>query len=390
MLSIMGQSVGFVEDLLSAAVLRRASDVHIEPLKDRSRIRLRIDGMLQLLCELDRSDHDGVISRIKVINGMDITEKRLPQDGHMEKEMDGKLVDLRVSTMPVTYGEKMVIRILDKSNACLDLDRLSFTGDNLAAYRNLFASPHGIVLVTGPTGSGKSTTLYATINELNRPQTNIITIEDPVEYQIPGVNQVTLNAKAGLHFANGLRSIVRQDPDIIMVGEIRDEETARIAVQAALTGHLVLSTLHTNDAVGAITRLLDMGIESYLLASCLRGVVAQRLVRKVCRQCGEEYAAGAAELACLRLPAGENRRLVKNAGCADCFGTGYNGRLTIQEVLTVDDEMRNMISQGSSEKDLLAHARNKGFRSLYEDGVDKVLAGVTTLSELHRAVGAGQ
>lgn len=389
-INVQGQSVVFVDDLLSVAVLRRASDIHIEPLKDKSRIRLRIDGMLQPLCGLAKNDHDAVISRIKVINGMDIIEKRVPQDGHMEKEIDGKLVDLRVSTMPTVHGEKMVIRILDKTNAFLDVYRLSFSDANLSAYKNLFASPHGIVLVTGPTGSGKSTTLYATLNELNKPETNIITIEDPVEYQLPGVNQMTLNAKAGLHFANGLRSIVRQDPDIIMVGEIRDEETAHIAVQAALTGHLVLSTLHTNNAVGAITRLLDMGIEPYLLASCLRGVVAQRLVRRVCPQCVEQYEAGPAELACLHLPVGETHYLANAAGCVDCFGSGYNGRLAIQEVLTVDDTMRNLISQRASEKDLLAYAKTKGFRTIYEDGVDKVLAGVTTLSELLKAAGAEQ
>ena len=386
-MNIQGQSVGFVDDLLSVAVYRRASDIHIEPMKDKSRIRIRVDGILHPLCELSKADHDAVVSRIKVINGMDITEKRLPQDGHMEKKLEDKLVDLRISTMPTMHGEKMVIRILDKTNSFLDLYRLSFSNKNLQDYRNLYASPHGIVLVTGPTGSGKSTTLYATLSELNRTETNIITIEDPVEYQLPGVNQMTLNPKAGLHFANGLRSIVRQDPDIIMVGEIRDEETAHIAVQAALTGHLVLSTLHTNNAVGAITRLLDMGIEPYLLASCLRGVVAQRLVRRVCPQCAEKYEAGAAELACLHLPVDEPHYLVEAAGCMDCFGTGYSGRLAIHEVLTVDSDMRTLISRRATEKEILSYARTKGFTSLYEDGVDKVLSGVTTLSELLKAVG---
>ena len=359
LLNSEGQSVDFVEDLLKMAVSRRASDIHIEPMQDKTRIRLRVDGMLQVLCDLPKSHQDGVVSRIKVLGEMDITEKRLPQDGHLEKAIENWLIDLRISTMPTVHGEKVVVRILDKTTTFSSLDKLTFTDENLTAYRNLFRSPHGIVLVTGPTGSGKSTTLYATLNELNKPEINIITIEDPVEYQLEGVNQIALNTKAGLTFANGLRAIVRQDPDIIMVGEIRDEETARIAVQAALTGHLVLSTLHTNSAVGAITRLLDMGIEPYLLASCLRGVVAQRLVRRVCPKCG----------AC---------------GCEDCFGTGYNGRLAVQEVMTVNEEIRHLITNRAGENDILAAAERNGFVSLYDDGVKKVLAGATTLTELLR------
>lgn len=359
LLNSEGQSVDFVDDLLKMAVNRRASDIHIEPMQDKTRIRLRVDGMLQVLCDLPKSHQDGVVSRIKVLGEMDITEKRLPQDGHLEKPIENRLIDLRISTMPTVHGEKVVVRILDKTTTFSSLDKLTFTDENLTAYRNLFRSPHGIVLVTGPTGSGKSTTLYATLNELNKPETNIITIEDPVEYQLEGVNQIALNTKAGLTFANGLRAIVRQDPDIIMVGEIRDEETARIAVQAALTGHLVLSTLHTNSAVGAITRLLDMGIEPYLLASCLRGVVAQRLVRRVCHKC-------------------------EACGCEDCFGTGYSGRLAVQEVMTVNDEIRHLITGRAAEKDILTAAEGNGFVSLYDDGMKKVLAGATTLTELLR------
>lgn len=359
LLNTEGQSVDFVDDLLKMAVSRRASDIHIEPMQDKTRIRLRVDGMLQVLCDLPKSHQDGVVSRIKVLGEMDITEKRLPQDGHLEKPIENRLIDLRISTMPTVHGEKVVVRILDKTTTFSSLDKLTFTDENLTAYRNLFRSPHGIVLVTGPTGSGKSTTLYATLNELNKPETNIITIEDPVEYQLEGVNQIALNTKAGLTFANGLRAIVRQDPDIIMVGEIRDEETARIAVQAALTGHLVLSTLHTNSAVGAITRLLDMGIEPYLLASCLRGVVAQRLVRRVCHKC-------------------------EACGCEDCFGTGYNGRLAVQEVMTVNEEIRHLITGRAAEKDILTAAEGNGFVSLYDDGMKKVLAGATTLTELLR------
>lgn len=381
-----GQSVGFVDDLLALAVERRASDIHLEPQADKTIIRLRVDGMLQHLCDLPKGDHDAVVSRIKVISGMDITEKRMPQDGHFEKTISGKLVDLRMSSMPTVHGEKMVVRVLDKSNVFLSLDKLSFTEENLQAYKDLISSHHGIVLVTGPTGSGKSTTLYATLSELNKPESNIITLEDPVEYQLPGVNQIALNEKAGLGFANGLRYVLRQDPDIIMVGEIRDVETAKIAMQAALTGHLVLSTLHTNNAVGAVTRLLDMGIEPYLLASCLRGVVAQRLVRKVCGQCAEKYEASPAELACLHLPVTDNRLLVTGAGCVDCYGTGFTGRVALQEVLTVDDEMRKLIMHGADEKTMLESAGRKQFVSLAEDGIKKVLDGTTTLSEFLRVV----
>lgn len=384
MLSTEGQSVGFVDDLLTVAVSRRASDVHIEPAEDKTLIRIRVDGMLQKLCDLPTGDHEAIISRIKVISGMDITEKRVPQDGHMEKTVDRKLVDFRTSTMPTVHGEKMVIRILDKSNIFVALDKLSFSAKNLETFKNLIKSPSGIVLVTGPTGSGKSTTLYAALSALNKAETNIITIEDPVEYQIYGINQVTLNEKAGLSFANGLRYILRQDPDIIMVGEIRDEETARIAIQAALTGHLVLSTLHTNNAVGAVVRLLDMGIEPYLLASCLRGVVAQRLVRKICPSCSEKYEARTAELACLNLPVTANRFLQEAQGCVSCFGTGFDGRLALQEVLAVNDEIKDLIMQRAKETEILAAAKKNGFVSLRDDGVQKVLSGMTTLGELLR------
>lgn len=384
MLNVEGQSVGFVDDLLNLAVQRRASDVHIEPMQDKTRIRIRVDGMLQQLCDLPKGDQDAVVSRIKIISSMDITEKRLPQDGHLEKTIADRLVDFRISSMPTVYGEKIVIRILDKTNSYLTLNNLSFSNENLDAYRNLFANPHGIVLVTGPTGSGKSTTLYATLGELNKPEINIITLEDPVEYQLPGVNQIALNNKAGLSFASGLRAVLRQDPDIIMVGEIRDEETACIAVQAALTGHLVLSTLHTNNAVGAITRLLDMGIEPYLLASCLRGVVGQRLVRKVCYHCSEKYEASPAELACLHMTVNGSHYLVDATGCTECYGTGFNGRLAVQEVLTVNEEIRTLITRRATEEEIIAAATKNGFCGLYEDGVKKVLAGATTLGELLR------
>ena len=279
------QAVKFVNELLELAVKKNASDIHIEPLEEVTRVRLRIDGLLCNVVEVLRINHSAIVSRIKIICGMDIAEKRLPQDGRVEVEVSGSKVDLRVSTLPVINGEKVVIRLLEKSQKLLQLEALNFSESNFKIYKQLINSPHGIILLTGPTGSGKSTTLYATLQELNDETKNIITIEDPVERTIEGINQIAVNNKAGLTFATGLRSIVRQDPNIIMVGEIRDGETAKIAVQAALTGHLVFSTLHTNNAIGAVTRLLDIGIEPFLLAAALRGVVAQRLVRTICPYC---------------------------------------------------------------------------------------------------------
>lgn len=278
----MENIIALVDGVLDEAVRLNASDIHVEPLDKGLRVRLRVDGLLRTARTLDSQLHGAVLSRIKIMAGLDIAERRLPQDGRMDLAWGQRKIDLRISTMPTIRGEKAVIRILDKSNQFLQLDKLNFTEENLALYQKLYGSPYGMVLVTGPTGSGKSTTLYAALNELNDGAANIITIEDPAEYKLNGVNQVAVNSKAGLTFANGLRSIVRQDPDIIMVGEIRDSETARIAVQAALTGHLVFSTLHTNNAVGAISRLVDMGIEPFLLTSALRGIVAQRLVRCIC------------------------------------------------------------------------------------------------------------
>ena len=280
------QAVKFVNELLELAVKKNASDIHIEPLEEVTRVRLRIDGLLCTAVEVLRSNHNAIISRIKIICGMDIAEKRLPQDGRVEVEVgSSSKIDLRVSTLPVINGEKVVIRLLEKSQKLLQLEALNFSESNFKIYKQLINSPHGIILLTGPTGSGKSTTLYATLQELNDETKNIITIEEPVERTIEGINQIAVNNKAGLTFATGLRSIVRQDPNIIMVGEIRDGETAKIAVQAALTGHLVFSTLHTNNAIGAVTRLLDIGIEPFLLAATLRGVVAQRLVRTICPYC---------------------------------------------------------------------------------------------------------
>ena len=352
------QAVKFVNDLLELAVKKNASDIHIEPLEEVTRVRLRIDGLLCNAVEVLRSNHSAIVSRIKIICGMDIAEKRLPQDGRVEVEVGGSKVDLRVSTLPVINGEKVVIRLLEKSQKLLELEALNFSESNLKIYKQLINSPHGIILLTGPTGSGKSTTLYATLQELNDETKNIITIEDPVERTIQGVNQIAVNNKAGLNFAIGLRSIVRQDPNIIMVGEIRDGETAKIAVQAALTGHLVFSTLHTNNAIGAVTRLLDIGIEPFLLAAALRGVVAQRLVRTICPYC--------------------------ESGCEHCNHTGYKGRMAVQEVLQITPKLQKLITQGAEESVLLEAAKENGFTTLQEDCLAKVQAGQTTLEEYYR------
>ena len=352
------QAVKFVNDLLELAVKKNASDIHIEPLEEVTRVRLRIDGLLCNAVEVLRSNHSAIVSRIKIICGMDIAEKRLPQDGRVEVEVGGSKVDLRVSTLPVINGEKVVIRLLEKSQKLLELEALNFSESNLKIYKQLISSPHGIILLTGPTGSGKSTTLYATLQELNDETKNIITIEDPVERTITGINQIAVNNKAGLNFATGLRSIVRQDPNIIMVGEIRDGETAKIAVQAALTGHLVFSTLHTNNAIGAVTRLLDIGIEPFLLAAALRGVVAQRLVRTICHYC--------------------------ESGCEHCNFTGYKGRIAVQEVLQITPKLQKLITQGAEESVLLEAARENSFTTLQEDCLAKVQAGQTTLEEYYR------
>ena len=352
------QAVKFVNELLELAVKQNASDIHIEPLETVTRIRLRIDGLLCTAVEVLRSNHSAIVSRIKIICGMDIAEKRLPQDGRVEVEVGSSKIDLRVSTLPVINGEKVVIRLLEKSQKLLELEALNFSESNLKIYKQLINSPHGIILLTGPTGSGKSTTLYATLQELNDETKNIITIEDPVERTLEGINQIAVNNKAGLTFATGLRSIVRQDPNIIMVGEIRDGETAKIAVQAALTGHLVFSTLHTNNAIGAVTRLLDIDIEPFLLAVALRGVVAQRLVRTICPYC--------------------------EGGCEHCNYTGYKGRIAVQEVLQITPKLQNLITHGVEESVLLEAARKSGFTTIQEDCLAKVQAGRTTMEEYYR------
>lgn len=374
------KSIRMVDDMLIFAIGQRASDVHLEPMGTEARIRLRIDGKLQDYGFIDNGTYLSWLSRLKIVGGLDIGEKRLPQDGHLE--MESLKADLRIATLPTTLGEKVAIRILSKEQRFLSLDKLHFLPQNAEKYKKLYTAPNGMILLTGPTGSGKTTTLYATLNELNKNNVNIVTIEDPAEYKLVGINQVNVNLRAGLTFAKGLRSIVRQDPDIIMVGEIRDEETAAIALQAALTGHLVFSTLHTNTAIGAVSRLLDMGIPRYLLAAALRGVVGQRLVRKICPRCITTYKASAAEKELLGIDGRKNVLLSRGTGCPHCNGTGYNGRIALHEVFAVSTELGSIISQGVSEQSLMKNAAAEGFEGVRKDAVAKVLDGYTTIMEL--------
>lgn len=378
--------VRVVNSLIQQAVQARASDIHIEPMADRVRVRFRVDGMLRDVMNLPKGALPSVISRIKIMADMDIAEKRVPQDGRVQIKASNRQVDLRVSSLPTIFGEKIVIRILDKSAMLLRLDDLGFQEGILKRFRTLVRYSYGMILVTGPTGSGKTSTLYATINEINTADKNIITIEDPVEYVLEGINQIRVNVKAGLTFASGLRSILRQDPDVIMVGEIRDAETADIAIRAATTGHLVFSTLHTNDAAGSVTRLVDMGIEPFLVASSVIGVVAQRLVRKICPQCKTPYQvqAGAPERLFMGLEDDTPVTLFKGRGCRLCDNTGYRGRLAIQEVLSLSGPMRSLVLDKAPSEEIKKAAVSEGMVTLKEDGIHKALSGVTTIDEVMR------
>ena len=379
-----------------------ASDIHLEPGTERNRVRYRIDGVLQQAQRIPMERHAALISCVKLMAGMDIAEKRKSQDGRSQIAHSGQKIDLRISSLPTIQGEKIVIRVLDSEANQLRLEDMGFSGENMVLYRTMYKASYGLVLITGPTGSGKTTTLYATLKELNQPERNIITVEDPIEYRMEGVNQVAVNTKTGMTFANGLRSILRQDPDIIMIGEIRDRETAEIAIQAALTGHLVFSTLHTNTAAGAVTRLLDMGIEPYLAASALRGVVAQRLVRKLCPACKEKYMADKGMWGWKRfrnpvcdenmgdaLKPPDGLILYRQSGCDACRRSGYRGRMAVHEVLPVNAVLKDKISRGASEQELwnAAKAEFPGISSLEEDGMQKVKQGITSVQELLRVLG---
>ncbi|NLC77000.1 MAG: Flp pilus assembly complex ATPase component TadA [Clostridia bacterium] len=378
--------IRLVNTSIRQAVKMKASDLHFEPTQGKVRVRFRIDGLLREMVELPLGILPPLVSRIKIMAGLDITERRLPQDGRFQISLDRQQINLRVSTVPTAYGEKVVLRILDGVSSLILLENLGLSNNALTEYRRLIMNTDGMVLITGPTGSGKTSTLYATLHELNNSEQNIMTIEDPVEYLLNGINQIRVNNKQGLDFATGLRAILRQDPDIIMVGEIRDQETAQIAVRAAITGHLVFSTLHTADAAGAVTRLLDMGIEPYLVASSLKGVVAQRLVRRLCPHCQEYYQPepGSPEAVYLERLGFPLVEVARGRGCRRCEQTGYKGRIAILEVLAVTRELRQRIMARATSDELKRVAINNGMVSLQEDGIMKALERITTIQEVMR------
>ncbi|HEX9774953.1 MAG TPA: ATPase, T2SS/T4P/T4SS family [Actinomycetota bacterium] len=381
--------VKLINLLITQAVADRASDIHIEPQERDVRIRYRIDGVLHEVMRSPKSIQNGALSRLKIMADIDIAERRIPQDGRVGLVVGGKSIDLRVATMPTVYGEKAVIRILDKSNAILNLTDLGFSDHNMERYERSFTRPYGMILVTGPTGSGKSTTLYATLNILNQEDKNIITVEDPVEYRLAGINQVQMNNKAGLTFASALRSILRSDPDIVLVGEIRDRETAEIAIQAALTGHLVLSTLHTNDAPSAVSRLVEMGIEPFLVTSAVDCVLAQRLIRTLCEKCKEYYQPTPEALREAKVPLladGSAPRLFRPVGCSHCSNTGYRGRMAVHEVMTMNEEIERLTVERRSAEEIGRAAIEDGMMTLRQDGILKVIDGQTSLEETFRVI----
>jgi len=377
--------IRLINALLAEAVKESASDIHIEPFEDRMVVRLRVDGVLRQILQPLRAMAPMVISRLKVMAKLDIAEKRLPQDGRISLRIGGRAVDVRVSTLPSIHGERIVLRLLDKQAGRLDLKQLGTRKDELEAMESLIRRPHGIILVTGPTGSGKTTTLYAALSQLNDRKRNILTVEDPIEYYLDGIGQTQVNPKVDMTFARGLRAILRQDPDIVMVGEIRDLETVEIAVQASLTGHLVLSTLHTNTAVGAITRLRDMGVEPFLLSSSIIGVLAQRLLRKLCPDCKEAYSASPSDLDTLgiTLEAGKTLTLYRPKGCKTCNYQGYRGRSGIFELVVIDDAIKNLIHDGAGEHELDKQARTRS-RSMLQNAREKAISGETSLEEVVR------
>jgi len=384
--------VRLVNRMISDAIARRASDIHLEPYESRLRLRYRVDGVLQDGDSPPSNLRAAIISRIKIMARLNIAERRLPQDGRIKIAVRGSSIDLRVSTLPSMHGEGVVLRVLDRDSVTLDFEALGIVGKTQERLLDALEQPNGIFLVTGPTGSGKTTTLYAALSRLNSAESKIITVEDPVEYQLEGVNQIQVKPDIGLTFAHALRSILRQDPDIILVGEIRDLDTAEIAAQAALTGHLVLSTLHTNSAAASITRLLDMGVADYLVTATLNGIAAQRLVRRLCPDCKTPYRvddALAAHLGLDRIAPDNKRQLYKAAGCDSCAGTGYRGRLAIMEILIVDDTVRRLVIKGGEARDIHKAACAAGMRSLYDDGLQKAARGETSLEEILRVTREG-
>ncbi len=379
--------IRLVSMLITNALDMRASDIHVEPFENKLNVRYRVDGVLHDVESPPKRLSAAVISRIKIMANLDIAERRLPQDGRIRLRVQGKEIDLRVSTVPTMHGESVVMRILDKGGVALDFQKLGFEEDTLKLFLEVLMEPHGILLVTGPTGSGKTTTLYTALDRLNQPDVKILTVEDPVEYQMVGINQIQVKPQIDLTFANALRSIVRQDPDVIMIGEIRDLETAQIAVQSALTGHLVLSTVHTNDASSTVNRLLDMGVEDYLLTSTVVGILAQRLVRKLCPHCKESYRAlpeVVDQLGLAKFAAGKDVTLYHAKGCAQCGQTGYLGRFCILEMLPMTDPLRSLVMRHANSNELKAEAQRGGMLTMYEDGMRKAIRGDTTFEEVLR------
>ncbi|MDA8223396.1 ATPase, T2SS/T4P/T4SS family [Desulfosporosinus sp.] len=376
--------IKFLNTIIDNAVNNHSSDIHIEPIEEELRVRFRMDGVLREIMRTPISMAGPVVSRVKIMADLNIAERRLPQDGRISYLVGGKMIDFRVSTSPTMYGEKVVLRILDKSSTILETEALGLVGKDLKIFEDLISRPYGIVLVTGPTGSGKTTTLYTALNQLNTPDKNLVTLEDPVEFNFKGINQMQVNTKAGLTFATGLRSILRQDPDIIMVGEMRDNETAQIAVRSALTGHLVLSTIHTNDAASSITRLVDMDIEPFLLSASIIGIISQRLVRRICPQCATEYKAGLKEHSILEIPNETPFVLKKGQGCIYCNKSGYKGRIAIFEMMPITTGHRQLIDQRATADELRDYAINQGMTTLKQAAARLVLDGITTLDELLR------
>ena len=383
-------TIRLVNSIIERAVTERASDIHLEPQEFVMQVRIRVDGLMRDTLTVPKDLQGSVISRLKIMAGLNIAERRIPQDGRCNIKVKQKDIDLRVSTLPTVYGEKIVVRLLDKTGGAITKDAIGMSGDDLEKYEKMIRCRSGVILIAGPTGSGKSTTMNAMIGDLNRREVNLVTLEDPVEYNIEGVNQVQINEKTGMTFANGLRAILRQDPDIIAVGEIRDGETAEIAMRAAITGHVVLSTVHTNDAVGTIERLIDIGVEPYLVASALRGVISQRLVRRLCPHCKEAYQPSAEELQDLGIADGAGMQFYRSKGCPKCFDTGYHGRIAVFEFLPVDRAIRTMISDGSARAQIEAYlkdaAQKTGFISLRDNGLRLLAEGVTSVEELLRVI----
>lgn len=383
--------VRLVNLIIMQAVKDRASDIHIEPEEEILKVRYRVDGILRDRPSVPKYLQSAVTSRVKILSNLNIAERRAPQDGRFQMKMEASQIDIRVSVVPTVYGENVVMRLLDRASAILSLTELGFSKDALEKYERFIKRPYGIILVTGPTGSGKTTTLYASLNVINSEERNILTIEDPVEYHLAGIRQMQVNPKAGVTFANGLRSILRQDPDIIMVGEIRDRETAEIAIQAALTGHLVFSTLHTNDAPGAITRLIDMGIEPFLISSSIVGILAQRLARTICRDCKEEYAPSQEDLKDIGMDKEASKiKFYRGKGCPKCMHTGYKGRIGIFELMAIDDEIHNLIVARAPREDIRKKAQSSGMVNLKDDGIQKIRESLVTIEEVLRLTEEGR